>query len=85
MRASYDTVPIFPKRMNGFPWALLISTFVLGLAYFIKHFLANVIEEEHDFLMVIGVFLMIYIGAAIAITWLNPQISQVGAVLASNG
>ncbi len=54
------------------PWGILIALFVLGLAYLIKHFLAEVIEEEHVFLMIIGAFLTVYAIAAIAIGSLNP-------------
>ncbi len=69
--------------MIEIPWAVIISLFVLSIAYFIKHFLSHVIEEEKEFLMVIGVFLLIYVGAAVAITFLNPQISPNGVYLAS--
>lgn len=61
--------------MTHFPWAVLISVFVVGLAYLIKHFISAVVEEENDFLCVVGVFFVLYIGAAIAVGQLNPHIS----------
>lgn len=54
------------------PWGIIIALFVLGLAYLIKHFFAEVIENEHAFMIIIGGFLTIYIFAAIAIGSLNP-------------
>jgi hypothetical protein len=69
--------------MIEIPWAVIISFVVLSFAYIIKNFLSNVIENEHEFLTIIGIFLVIYVGAAVAITFLNPQISQNGVYLAS--
>jgi hypothetical protein len=68
-----------------FPWTILISFVVLGLAYLIKHFLSSVIEEEKVFLGIVAVFLVIYIGAAIAIGSLNPIILVNQGYLAANG
>lgn len=57
-----------------FPWAILISLVILGLALLIKHFVMEIVEEENVFLGVIGVFLLVYIGAALAIGTLNPVV-----------
>lgn len=54
------------------PWGIIIAVFVLGLAYLIKDFLANIIEDEHTFLAIIGGFLVIYIFAAAMVGSLNP-------------
>ena len=54
------------------PWGIVISLGVLGLAYLIKHFAAEVVEEENSFLGLIILFIIIYIGAAIAVGALNP-------------
>ena len=55
-----------------FPWAILISLVVVGIAYFIKEFLDGVIEDEHHFIYIILGFLVLYIGAAFLVGSLNP-------------
>lgn len=54
------------------PWGVLVAFFVLGLAYLIKSFLAEIIENEHTFLAIIGGFLIVYIFAALIVGSLNP-------------
>ena len=58
-----------------FPWAILISLVVVGLAYSIEHFWSEVIEEQHIFLRIIAIFFVVYVGAAFAISALNPPLS----------
>lgn len=55
-----------------FPWAILIALIVLAFAYFIKHVLMHVLEDENSFLMIIGVFFVVYIAASVAVGSLNP-------------
>lgn len=55
------------------PWGIIIALLVLGLAYLIKHFGLEIIEDENDFLKLIGIFLLIYVGAAIAVGVFNPK------------
>ncbi len=54
-------------------WCLIISTVVLAFAYAIKHFFADMVEDEQPFQLLIVVFLITYIIAAVAISFLNPS------------
>lgn len=54
------------------PWGIVISLIVLGFAFFIRHVIEVIIEEDEVFFAIIGVFFLIYIGAAIAVGALNP-------------
>lgn len=54
------------------PWGIVISLIVLGFAFFIRHVIEVIIEEDEVFFAIIGVFLLVYIGAAIAVGTLNP-------------
>ena len=67
------------------PWAIIISLGVLGLAYLIKHFVLEVIEEENIFLTIIAIFFVIYAIAAIAVGSLNPLHLTGGEAIASTG
>jgi len=69
--------------MAQIPWAILISVGVLSIAFLIKHFLAEVIEQRNVFLCVIGIFIAIYIGAALAVSVLNPHIIAIQDDLAA--
>lgn len=71
--------------MPNIPWAVIISLLVLAGAYLIKHVISHIVEEEHVFLRVIAVFLVMYVGAAVAVTWLNPHISATQEYPAENG
>ena len=68
-----------------FPWALLIAFAVLAFAYFIKHFAMHVVEDGDAFLMIIGVFLVVYVIAAAVVGILDPLTSVIPAYLAGNG
>ena len=67
--------PSFSFSHMASPWAVIISLFVVACALVIKHFLAEIIEEEHIFMQIIGVFILVYIGAAVAIGALNSPLS----------
>lgn len=54
------------------PWGVIISLFVFGLAYLIKTFISEVIEDEHTFIAIIGGFLIVYVFAALAVGSVNP-------------
>lgn len=54
------------------PWGILISLIVVLFAVLIKYIFSEVLEDEHVFLGVIGIFLAIYIAAAVAVGALNP-------------
>lgn len=54
--------------------AILISLFVLGLAYLLKYLATEVIEDMNIFLIVTGCFLLIYVTAAITMQFLVPQV-----------
>jgi hypothetical protein len=54
-----------------FPWALIIGLAVLAFGYLIEHFFEEIFED-HEFFLVIFIFLVIYVGAAFAINFLNP-------------
>ncbi len=49
------------------PWSLLIALGILVLAYVIKHFLADVIEEERHFIGIVVAFMVVYAAAAVGI------------------
>lgn len=55
-----------------FPWTLLVASIILLFALLIKHLFEGVIEDEHTFLGIIGIFLLCYIAAAVAIGTLDP-------------
>lgn len=46
-------------------WAVLVSLIVLGLAYLLKDFMEVVVESMNTFLVIIGIFLVLYVGATI--------------------
>lgn len=50
-------------------WAILISLAVLGIAYLISELADSAVEPRNTFFLVIGVFLVIYIGAAIFVSY----------------
>ncbi len=54
------------------PWAVVIALAILGFAYLIKHFFLEIVEDEHAFLLIIGIFFVSYVAAAIAVNSLNP-------------
>ncbi len=56
----------------GFPWALTIALSVLAFAYIIKVFVEKTVEEQNPFLIVIGVFFIVYAVAAFGVGYLNP-------------
>ena len=56
----------------GIPWALIIALSILAFAYIIKHFVEKTVEEQHPFLVVIGVFFIVYAIAAFGVGYFNP-------------
>ena len=54
-------------------WILVIAALVFGLALLMKHFAAQVVEDEHAFLMVVGGFLAAYALAAGGIIAILPD------------
>lgn len=68
-----------------FPWAVLIALTVLAFAYFIKHFAIHVVEDGDAFLMIIGVFFIVYVIAAAAVGILDPLTGAIPVYLAGNG
>jgi hypothetical protein len=46
-------------------WAILVSLIVLGMAYLLKDFMEIVVEPMNAFFVIIGIFLIIYVGATI--------------------
>ncbi|MEK7115882.1 MAG: hypothetical protein AAB879_00625 [Patescibacteria group bacterium] len=63
------------------PWHLIIAFFVLGMALLIKHLFAEIIEEEHAFVSIVGVFLIIYVAAALTMSMLMPRMSAIPTVV----
>lgn len=55
-------------------WIPLIAILTLALALLLKYLVSDVIEEDNVFLGLIGIFLMIYVLAAVAISWMNPPL-----------
>ena len=53
---------------------IVISLFVLAMAYLLKYLATEVIEDMNIFLIVTGCFLLIYVSAAIALQFLVPQV-----------
>lgn len=70
----FPNMPSFHIQ-GQFPWSILIAFIVLILAHSIKYFVNHVVEDDHTYLGVIGVFFLIYIVAALAINTLNPVIA----------
>lgn len=56
----------------GFPWGLTIGLGVLAFALIIKHFVESTIEEQKTFLVIVGVFLIVYVVAAFGVSYFNP-------------
>ncbi|HPN14822.1 MAG TPA: hypothetical protein PLF71_01760 [bacterium] len=50
-------------------WAILVSITVVALAYLIKSFANEVFEFRNSFFAIIGLFLALYIGAAIFVSY----------------
>lgn len=50
--------------------ALVIATLILIVAIVIAQFAAEVVEEEHTFLKIVGIFLLLYVIAAVIIVYL---------------
>ena len=59
----------------AFPWAVVISLVVLGLAHVIKHFVNHTVEHHNAYLIIIAAFLVIYVAAAFAVGSLNPALA----------
>lgn len=55
------------------PWGVIVALGVVAFAYFIKHFLDEILEDDKEFWIVIFVFLAVYVGAAFAVGSLNPK------------
>jgi|GEM_PF-6038760 len=53
------------------PWALIIALGMLAFGYLIKHLFEDIFEER-EFFLVIFIFLILYVGAAFAVNYLNP-------------
>lgn len=56
-----------------FPWAIVISLGVLGLALLFKFLAGEVVEDYRIFLFIAGIFIALYILAAWAVGSLNPR------------
>lgn len=63
-------------------WAILTSITVVALAYLIKSFANEVFEFRNSFFAIIGLFLILYIGAAI---FVNYSLKQADAKKISPG
>ena len=50
-------------------WAILVSLVVLGITYLIRNFVDEVVEFRSSFFVVIGIFFILYIGAAIFVSY----------------
>ncbi len=55
-----------------FPWSLLIAGIVLAFAYLIKHVFSETLEDEKSFVWIAASFFVVYILAALAMSFLNP-------------
>lgn len=55
-----------------FPWSLLIAGIVLLFAYLIHKVFSDALEKERSFVWVATAFFVVYIIAAIAMSFLNP-------------
>lgn len=55
-----------------FPWSLLIAGVVLLFAYLIHKVFSDALEEEKSFVWIAAAFFVVYIIAAIAMSFLNP-------------
>lgn len=56
-------------------WPLFVSIVILGLAYLIKSFANEVFEFRNSFFAVIGLFLALYIGAAIFVSYSMKEVN----------
>lgn len=54
-------------------WAVVIALVLLAVAYFIYKVVAEVIEDEHVFLIICGGFLIVLITAAFGLHYLIPK------------
>ncbi|MDQ7814702.1 MAG: hypothetical protein RDU25_02795 [Patescibacteria group bacterium] len=67
-----------------FPWSLLIAGVVLTFAYLIKHVFSDALEEEKSFVWIAASFFVVYIIAAIAMSFLNP-LDDIKSTFAASG
>lgn len=65
------------------PWGIIIALAILVLALLIKHLGIHVIEDDHHFQYILIGFLILYIGAAVSISILNPKVSLTDTVFAA--
>jgi len=49
-------------------WAVLVSLVILGLAYLVRKFMDEIVEVRNTFFIIIGIFLVLYVGAAIFVS-----------------
>lgn len=50
-------------------WAVLVALVILGLAYLVRNFLDEIVEVRNTFFIIIGIFLVLYVGAAIFVSY----------------
>ncbi len=56
-------------------FAIVLSLFVLALAFLLKYLATEVIEDMNIFMIVSGVFLLIYVSAAILLQFIVPDVN----------
>lgn len=65
-------------------WPMIISLLILALAYILYRMLPEILDQEMSFLWVIGVFLLLYIGAAIYLSRSLPILGETDTVKTSS-
>ncbi len=50
-------------------WVILVSLVILGLAYLIRKFADEIVEVRNTFFIIIGIFIVLYVGAAIFVSY----------------
>jgi len=66
-------------------WAILVSLIVLGLAYLLKDFMEIIVESMNTFLVIIGIFLVLYVGATIFVIYSTKAYSAERTAPVSQG
>lgn len=64
MEFSWHQIPV--------PWGVIVSLAIVAIAFLIRNFFEEIIEDDHHFKIIIAFFLAIYIAAAFLVGSLNP-------------
>jgi hypothetical protein len=59
-----------------YAWVLIVAFVILGAAYAVKH-ASHVLEDEHHFYLLVGGFFILYLGAAVTMSFILPSPGEI--------